>query len=414
VWGPEEGERKELRLIPTRAPRRTRIAGGGLGGCAFFALLGLAAPALAAELDAGNDDVSLEVHGFVSQGAMISTANKYLTNSTRGSLEFAELGVNFQSQLTDRLRVGFQLFTRDLGPIGNYQMRADWFNLDYRWRDWLGVRAGRIKVPFGLYNDVSDIDAARVWVLQPQSFYPTSNREYLLAQTGVEVYGYVDLRRAGALDYRSYLGTIFIDISNNPTVRSLDSPYIVGSRLIWETPVQGLRLAGSAQALRLNFQYLLDPTMPSVGVGLDAQLGAASIEFVRRDLVLAAELAQWRVVIDEADLPVLGPEVKHVTVSDHGYVSASYHLAPWFWPGAYYSVLFPDEANATFTGPSKDMQHDAAATVRFDLNAHWILKLEAHYLHGTAALSAAMNGNTPLNNLTRDWALFLAKTTAYF
>jgi hypothetical protein len=375
----------------------------------------LAAPALATEIGdaSGENDVSLEVHGFVSQGAMISTGNNYLTKSERGSLEFAELGVNFQSQLTDRLRVGFQLFTRDLGPIGNYQMRADWFNLDYRWRDWLGVRAGRIKVPFGLYNDVSDIDAARVWVLQPQSFYPTSNREYLLAQTGVEVYGYVDLRRAGALDYRAYLGTIFVDVSGTPTIRSLDSPYIVGSRLIWETPVQGLRLAGSAQALRLDFQYLLDPTMPAVFVGFDVVLGAASVEFVRRDLVLAAEVAEWRVVVDEADLFVL-PGTKHVTVSQHGYVSATYHVAPWLWPGAYYSVLFPDERNATFTGPSKDMQHDVAATLRFDLNAHWILKLEAHYLHGTAALNPAMNDNTPLDNLTRDWALFLAKTTAYF
>src|SRR5277367_840166 len=104
---------------------------------------------------------------------MISTANNYLTRSSRGSLEFAELGVNFQSQLTDRLSVGFQLFSRDLGPIGNYEMKADWFALDYHWRDWLGLRAGRIKLPFGLYNETSDIDAARVAVLLPQGFYPT-------------------------------------------------------------------------------------------------------------------------------------------------------------------------------------------------------------------------------------------------
>jgi hypothetical protein len=60
------------------------------------------------------------------------------------------------------------------------------------------------------------------------------------------------------------------------------------------------------------------------------------------------------------------------------------------------------------------MQHDVAGSLRFDLNAHFIFKLEAHYMHGTAALDPTLNGGTPLDGLTRDWALFLAKTTAYF
>ena len=45
--------------------------------------------------------------------------------------------------MTERLRVGIQLFAYDLGKLGNYTERADWFYLDYRLKDWLGVRAGR-------------------------------------------------------------------------------------------------------------------------------------------------------------------------------------------------------------------------------------------------------------------------------
>ena len=63
---------------------------------------------------------------------------------------------------------------------------------------------------------------------------------------------------------------------------------------------------------------------------------------------------------------------------------------------------------------SKDMQHDLAGTLRFDVNSHWLVKLEAHYMHGTAGLDPTLNGGMPLDKLTRDWALFLAKTTAYF
>jgi len=59
-------------------------------------------------------------------------------------------------------------------------------------------------------------------------------------------------------------------------------------------------------------------------------------------------------------------------------------------------------------------QHDAALTLRFDLDVHWLLKLEGHYLVGTADVNPALNGGLPRADLTRSWGAFLAKTTAYF
>jgi hypothetical protein len=395
-------------------PARGRAGGIALACAGVLAVCG---GARAAEVGGGDGQAAVDVHGFVSQGALLSTGNNFLARSKRGSLEFAEVGINFTSQLTDRLRVGVQLFTHDLGPVGNYEMRADWFYLDYRWRDWLGIRAGRVKVPFGLYNETSDIDAARVAILLPQSVYPASNRDYLLAQTGVEVYGYVDLRAAGALEYRLYGGTIFVGTAATPTVKDVDVPYVVGARLMWETPVSGLRVGGSAQALRLAVDFQPNAMMPSVPVpslAATVYLGVASAELVRNDLTLAAEFSEWRARIDTASLAFYGPDAKQVTVSARAYASATYHVAPWLWPGVYYSMLFPDEANATFNGPSKDMQHDVAATLRFDVNAHWLVKLEGHFMHGTAGLDSSLNDNRPVDALTRNWVVFLAKTTAYF
>jgi hypothetical protein len=392
-----------------------RPACARLGALAFAAACAAAGPARAADLDGG--DVSLDVHGFVSQGALLSTGNNYLARSKRGSFEFTEVGVNFTTQLTDRLRLGVQLFAHDLGHVGNYQATADWYYLDYRWRDWLGLRAGRIKTPFGLYNETSDIDAARVAVLLPQSVYPVSNTNYLLAHTGLEIYGYVDLRAAGALEYRLYGGTIYVDTSVAPTLKDVDVPYVAGGRLMWETPVSGLRVGASAQALRLVFEFEPNPTMPAtpgLDVGANISLGVASAELVRRDLTVAAEFSEWRTRLDTSYFMLLPPGSKQVTVSEHAYVLATYHVRPWLWPGVYYSVLFPDEATATFNGASTDMQHDVAGTLRFDINAHWIVKLEAHYMHGTAGLDSSLNDNLPLDALTRNWAVFLAKTTAYF
>src|SRR6266850_2792982 len=207
-----------------------------------------ARPAAAADLGLPGELGQLQVHGFISQGFLYTTDNNYLANSSRGSFEFTELGLNFTMQPLDRLTLGLQIFSHDLGPIGDYRATLDWYSVDYHWQDWLGIRAGRVKLPFGLYNDSSDVDSARTAILLPQSIYPAQNRDFLLAQTGVELYGYAGLGRAGGLDYRLYAGTIFLDVRPQPgstfTVRDLNVPYVAGGRVLW-LPFEGLRVGGS-------------------------------------------------------------------------------------------------------------------------------------------------------------------------
>ncbi|MEO5769557.1 MAG: hypothetical protein ABIS92_14485 [Polyangia bacterium] len=373
----------------------------------------------AADLNASETDVSVEVHGFVSQGFIKSTGgNNYLADSARdgGSLEFTEVGLNFTSQLTERLRVGMQLFARDLGPVGTYSAKMDWFYLDYRWRDWLGLRAGRVKLPYGLYNELADIDSARVPILLPQSLYPSASRDYLLAQTGMELYGYLSLHAGGALDYRLYLGTIYVDIPSQAgspiQVSRVKSPYIGGGRLIWETPLEGLRVGGSVQALRLNFNFVTSPGMMDTN-SFSAVLWATSAEYAWRDLLLSAEYGRWY-VHDESSNPLL---LQPDAVSERMYVMASYRLRPWFQPGAYYSVFFPHVSwrdNTFQVSAREDVQHDYAATLRFDINTHLLVKVEGHYMHGTAGLDSGLNGGTAAAQLTQDWLVGLVKLTAYF
>jgi hypothetical protein len=355
--------------------------------------------------------VSVELHGFVSQGFLLTTSNDYLADSDQGSFEFSEAALNATVALTDRLRTGMQLFARDLGPIGDYRATFDWFYLDYHWEDWLGVRAGRVKLPFGLYNDTSDVDAARISVLLPQSTYPTENRDFLLSLTGAELYGWIDLAAAGALEYRLNAGTIFLDFENqagNPiTVLDLKIPYIVGGRVLWETPLDGLRVGGSVQALRLETE-LLSPMSPMpVSVDIPAVLWVASAEYMMQDTLVAAEYGRWHVRAESSD-PMVFPESK--TVSERAYALVTQRLQPWLTPGVYYSILFPDVDDRE---GRERQQHDAALFARFDVNPHWIVKLEGHYLHGTAALSPTLNGR-PREELEPDWGLFLLKTTAYF
>ena len=392
--------------------------------------------AFADDAEAGTAGLPIEVHGFVSQGFIKSTDNNYLAESKRGSFEFSEVAINFSKDLTDRMRIGMQLFTHDLGPLGNYRTRFDWFYLDYHFFDWLGVRAGRTKLPFGLYNESSDIDAARVPILLPQSVYPVSNQDYLLAQTGAEVYGNVAIGPAGSLEYRLYGGTVFFDTADATLALSnVTVPYIIGGRLMWQTPLEGLQAGGSVQKLRIDAdlpaaqvtQLQMAGGLPMGFTGdlplkIPVLLGVGSLEYSAHDLLVAAEYSRWRLSV-ESPVPALAADE---SVSERAYLMSSYHVRPWFSPGLYYSAYFPnaDDRRGHKPPPGSPAgtppvgragyQYDLGATLRFDLNPYWILKVEGHAMHGTAGLVSSLNDNASLSTLTRDWGVFLVKTTAYF
>ena len=357
---------------------------------------------------------------------MKSTKNNYLANSQRGSFEFSEVGLNLTETLTDNFRLGVQLFTHDLGPLGNYRTQFDWYYLDYRFKDWLGVRAGRTKIPFGLYNDSSDIDAARVPILLPQSIYPIDHRDYLLAQTGGEIYGDIPLGPVGSLEYRAYGGTIEISLPTTTppgiTETNLSAPYIYGGRAMWSPPVDGLTLGASYQALRLDWDYqIAAPLVPvfeaaqlvpagfsgTLPVKFFVKFWIASLEYQTGDFTFATEYSRW-IASFESVAPKLLPQ--HV-VNERYYVMASYRVAPWFTPAVYYSVYYPNKDQRSLRA---DYQRDAALSLRYDLNTHWLLKLEGHYLNGTAALDPSLNDGQDPQGLVKDWAMLLVKTTAYF
>lgn len=358
--------------------------------------------------DAAPDPLAIQIHGFVSQGALLTSDNNYLAKTEHGSLEFTEAGINFTKPLDDQLTVGVQLFARDLGPDGNYSAKFDWLVLDYHWKDWLGFRAGRVKIPFGLYNDTSDIDAVQPVALLPQSVYSVTNRNFLLAQTGVELYGYLPLGDAGALDYSGYLGALYLtlDDANGVHFTSVNVPYVTGGRVMWETPVEGLRVGASALAGELDATYVL-AVAPTMGMAatLVQQNYLGSVEYSNNGFLLAAEYGRSH------SRSTAAGGVTQRSISEELYGMASYHWRPWLQTTTYYSLMYPNIDNRS---GRENHQHDAAFSFRFDITPHWLVKLEAHAMRGTAALSADLNDGVMPADLVNVWYLLAAKTTVYF
>jgi hypothetical protein len=395
-------------IVPGRPTKGFQMLFLRLSLVASLALL--ARPALADD----EDDLvgGIQVHGFVSQGFIKSIRNDYLVpNSERGSFDLTEAAINFTKTVSDRLRLGVQLFGGGFVPTGAYNAKLDWFYLDYRWKDWLGIRAGRVKLPFGLYNEINDVDQARLPVLLPQSTYPVANRNFLLAQTGFEVYGYLQSEGAGALEYRLYGGTIVFDVASSPTyvVRNADFDYLAGGRLMWETPVQGLRVGGSGQILKIvaDFQGLTGSDYTG-HLEIPGVLWMASAEYAAHDLLFAAEYGRWHTK-RESTLPAFGS--LPWTANERYYAMVGYRFAPWLQAGAYYAGYYP---NADIRDGRENQQHDLSGTLRFDITQNWLWKLEWHFMKGTAGLTPALNDDKFNWAASSRWTVFLLKTTAYF
>jgi hypothetical protein len=185
-------------------------------------------------------------------------------------------------------------------------------------------------------------------------------------------------------------------------------PYVLGGRLIWETPLEGLRVGGSLEAVRLEVTVLVPGTEPMF-IENDSLAWVASAEYAWSDLVVTAEYARWYAT-QSASNPALtvDPDVE----SERAYVMASYRVTPWLQPAAYYSLLFPDVHDRE---DRENIQHDVAATLRFDINPHWLVKLEGHYMAGTAGLVNPLSINAPsIAEEDAYWGAFFVKTTAHF
>jgi hypothetical protein len=366
----------------------------------------------------GSDPSSFQLHGFVSQGFMVSSKYNYLTTSKKGSFELFEAGLNVTKELDDNLRVGVQIFAQDLGDIGNYKPVIDWAYLDYRPRPQFGLRAGRFKLPLGIYNENMDVDVARTPVMLPQGVYDQELRDVLQAIAGIEAYGVLELGGAGAIDYAAYAGAIFITPSGDSNYH-VDN--VVGSRVIWSTPLPGLRLSGSILYANFNERFPLDQDTVdqlemagAVPPGFDgiAQIdyndwimAGGAAEYSVGELIFTAEYFRW--MSDLTFAPAISESRQYD--QERAYAMAQYRPNDWFASSLYYSLHFGDTDDRS--NPD-DYQKDLALTFRFDVTPSWLVKVEGHFQQGTLAVDGSMN---PGNDQSEEnWAVGFVKTTLAF
>ncbi len=388
----------------------------------------------------------VDIHGFLSQGYLISSDNNYFTETTEGSFQFNEMGINFSSKLTPKLHVGIQLFAYDLGDLGNDKVTLDWVFADYHWQEWLGIRVGKIKIPLGLYNEVRDVDLVRTFINLPQSVYQERYREAWVAMKGAGLYGNVESAMLGALGYQLQVGSMDAgkDSGSAKHLRTamgyyepaedFDMDLAYAGKVSWQTPVIPCRLAASVLKYGFTIPMALNTAYSSPISSFDMDLDEfvsyiGSVEYIWKNLVMVCEYSEI-----DSDGILSGPSGITLSLKNtiQGYYgSISYRFYDWFELGTYYSVYYLNDAdkdgkkNIAMFPYKKDFQiwsKDACLTARFDINSHWVCKVEGHIMNGAADLFETDNldeaipvvGGMPNLDIEEDWFLFGMKLSYFF
>ncbi len=382
---------------------------------------------------------AVEIRGFVSQGYLISDENNFYGDTENGGTsQFNEVGLNFTSDVSDRLRVGVQFFSRDLGRMGNNDVTLDWAFADYNFKEWLNLRAGLIKLPYALYNTERDVGMLRTFIFLPQSVYNEGWRDSANALNGAGFHGYIPAGIVGNFSYEGYFGNTGIG-SEFGVTRLIESamPSQLGMDVLganvhhtnaatvsWESifGLDGLRLVAGANEVSFdaNTEYnsgefiLLysDPDDTSSVVGSEAARTtaemevvnftySASIEYARGNMLWAAEVMQNDLEFTHPAFVGLGFNDGVIAYKTLGWYSIlTYRFADWVELGVAYGEYYANEddkngkksvlAQQPLGRPAdnqyKQYQKDLTLAVRFDLSSNWVFKIEGHSIDGGALL----------------------------
>jgi hypothetical protein len=386
----------------------------------------------------------VEVSGFASLGYVNSSDNNYLADGSEdGSWELNNVALNFGYQASDRLRFAAQIYASNLGnSTEDARYESDFAAPNYSWKnggvavdlafaqytvaDQFGVRIGRVKQPFGLYNEVRDIDAVRGSATLPQAVYDNRSREYDFAVNGGSVFGTIDASNGGSFDYSLFGGKV--DIPLNGTVANqyvtpelkleeIEVSGIYGGQVMWSTPIEGLKIGFSMREMKdrkakVRFN-------PDVYVGGNAFAGYSlpdeemtatqssetylgSLELVSGDFTFQAEYQrvslEQKYSKSQLDLVVhdpfnLGVPPRSSSIStdkqnsEGWYIMGSYRASEQFEIGGFGS-FYTAEISDRSTKNWNDYQNDFAAFVRFDSDVEGLLfKVEGHVVRGTGLLN---------------------------
>ncbi len=348
------------------------------------------------------DEDRFSLHGFGNQDYSKTTENTFEQAGPTGTWENNFLGLVMSAKISDQSKLWAQFQANSVE-----EARVTWMFIDYQFTDNLSGQVGRVKFPFGIYNEYIDTRALQMSVGKPFAYSLEADMTYDAYQ-GLGINYALDLVRLGRLTIQGFGGDIFTPASPFVTppfpeqfqMGNLEAVtndlHVWGAKITWETPIEGLRFLLSANQTKIittadNGQA---PNQP----GLENRW-MLSADYVTDRLDLKAELNRHK-------YPGLSgfPDQN----SYAWYVQAGFPIGKWT-PYTRYDAVSTDMSQSS--NPSY-YQHTVVLGINRKLTPNLNLRVEDEFNHGYALPVAA--GETMTGAGKSNWQLFAAQINFMF
>lgn len=364
-----------------------------------------------------------QIHGFASQAFTLTSDNQYFGETTDGSLGYTELGINGSFRPIPSLLLSAQALSRRAGEVDDGNIRLDYGFADYsaisnQDRRW-GVRAGRIKNPFGFYNETRDVAFTRPTIFLPQGIYFDQVRPLVLSSDGGSLYGE---ERTAIGDFTLRLNAVRLDADNTDTELAflglqtrghLENNVSFVGQLLYEYDGGRVRAAISIVDGTLDYKpsaqdFLAEGSIHITPVVLSLQYNAENWSITSEYLREQLEYKDFGFAVADQSI-----------VAESYYLQGSYRFYPGWEALLRYDVFYPDKDDKTgrrFVGSnvpsSRAFATDWTMGLRWDISPYTMVRAEYHRVDGTAWLP--LQDNPDPSQWVRKWNMFSLQVSVRF
>lgn len=340
-------------------------------------------------------------NAFISQTAIYSNDYNFLSQSDDTvSFDLWEAGFLVSSAVKDKLTFSAQVLGRKVSDTSGNDLRVDYAFLSYPFYQTmsktLGVRIGRIRSSYGLYNETRDIPHTRTGIVMPQSIYFDMTRNSFYSADGLEFFGYRDMGDQ-RLSAQIFFSKPVADEDETGEVAALDPKNLKGDKSL----LAKISFGSDYDGFRTSFtyyrpEYTGDVSFPIGSIeftddnaSLYSESMVTSLEYNQLDWSLTTEYLRHKIQITIPGLSGLpGQVAKSAGYEEAYYIQGIYRISEQ-WES--YVRYDSSERRANRTLLRHEKWKDINIGSSFRPNEHWLLRAEVHYIEGISRLLSRDN-----------------------
>lgn len=409
--------------------------------CVDFALPLALATVLGGGL-AHADDADLRFQGFASQRLTSSGGKNNFFGDTSGKLsaDYTEIGAGVSWRPHPQWLLAGQAIYRRGGNSEKDEIEPDYYYTAFTPLEneagHLTLKLGKIKVPYGLYNDTRDTPMTRPGILAPQSIYRDALRQLNQAASGIHLEAE---RNLGGDTVTLRLSQIKPNVSSDNTFWSFlgDHSVFKGEFYSRDNEAFAGQLAYDHDGGRLRAMlsyaqgqgHYRPGAFDNYSFGtFDTAFSALSLQWNGEQVSLSSEIARNDFKNRYTSVGPPYPDVASRSTGMSAYAQVQWRFAPQWEALLRYDVVYADNDDRNGAKYAADPLNGGAPAwsrfakdwtigLRHRLDGHWLIAGELHNVRGTSWLPAAdnlTNGQWVPANTSPNWNLFLLQATYQF